>query len=129
LSSTREVTDVRLARITVVGVLAALALTSCSGDDSGGSAGRNQSSDDAVPPEVLAAEDDWPLPGRDYRNSRAVPESGITTATVDQLAEKWRAPLEAPGGINGWPAVSGDLLIWPVGLSDPAMLLALTPRR
>jgi hypothetical protein len=32
---------------------------------------------------------------------------------------------DAPGGINAWPAVAGDLLVWPVGLSDPALLVGL----
>jgi outer membrane protein assembly factor BamB len=32
---------------------------------------------------------------------------------------------EAPGGINGWPAVAGGEIFWPVGLSDPPTLLAL----
>jgi outer membrane protein assembly factor BamB len=33
--------------------------------------------------------------------------------------------LEAPGGINGWPAVTDDTIVWPVGLAEPATLLAL----
>jgi outer membrane protein assembly factor BamB len=32
---------------------------------------------------------------------------------------------QAPGGINGWPAVAGDKLIIPVGFGDPPVLLAL----
>ncbi len=32
---------------------------------------------------------------------------------------------DAPGGINASPAVAGDLVAWPVGLSNPALLLAL----
>jgi outer membrane protein assembly factor BamB len=31
---------------------------------------------------------------------------------------------DAPGGINGWPAVAGDTLIWPVGLARPPRLVA-----
>jgi glucose dehydrogenase len=38
-------------------------------------------------------------------------------------AEVWRHA--APGGINGWPAVAGDTIVWPIGLSSPAELLAL----
>ena len=26
---------------------------------------------------------------------------------------------QAPGGINGWPAVVGDTVLWPVGMADP----------
>ena len=32
--------------------------------------------------------------------------------------------IEAPGGINGWPAVVGDDLLWPVGLANPPRLVA-----
>ena len=32
---------------------------------------------------------------------------------------------QAPGGINGWPAVSGDTIIFPVGLGQNPVLLAL----
>ena len=38
-------------------------------------------------------------------------------------AEVWRHT--APGGINGWPAVAGDLIVWPVGTANPPRLLAL----
>ena len=57
----------------------------------------------ATPPEVAEAADDWPLPGRDYGNTRAVPESPIDRATVDQLEEQWQAlerwahELKGPG--------------------------------
>jgi alcohol dehydrogenase (cytochrome c) len=33
-------------------------------------------------------------------------------------AEVWR--YRAPGGINGWPAVAGNTILVPVGLSEPA---------
>ena len=32
---------------------------------------------------------------------------------------------DAPGGINGWPAVAGDLMLVPVGMADTPRLLAL----
>jgi hypothetical protein len=41
----------------------------------------------------------------------------------DTGAIVWR--YQAPGGINGWPAVAGDLLVVPVGLAQPPRLLAL----
>jgi outer membrane protein assembly factor BamB len=31
---------------------------------------------------------------------------------------------DTPGGINGWPSVSGDTIIFPVGLGSTTMLLA-----
>ena len=33
---------------------------------------------------------------------------------------------QAPGGINGWPAVSGDTIIFPVGVGQNPVLLALS---
>jgi outer membrane protein assembly factor BamB len=32
---------------------------------------------------------------------------------------------QAPGGTNAWPAVVGDTVLWPIGLGDSPMLLAL----
>ena len=37
--------------------------------------------------------------------------------------EVWR--YAAPGGVNGWPAVAGDTIFWPIGLAQPPRLLAL----
>jgi len=31
---------------------------------------------------------------------------------------------QAPGGINGWPAVSGDYMVFPIGLGPKAELIA-----
>jgi len=33
--------------------------------------------------------------------------------------------FQAPGGINAWPAVAGDTIVWPVGLGRRPVLLAL----
>ncbi len=33
---------------------------------------------------------------------------------------------QAPGGINGWPAVSGDMILFPVGIGQTPMILAFT---
>jgi outer membrane protein assembly factor BamB len=32
---------------------------------------------------------------------------------------------DAGGGVNGWPAAAGGLLLWPVGMADPPVLVAL----
>jgi glucose dehydrogenase len=32
---------------------------------------------------------------------------------------------QAPGGTNAWPAVSGDTIIWPIGIGDHPLMLAL----
>jgi outer membrane protein assembly factor BamB len=96
----------------LIGILA-LSLASCADDssDSGESRGPGRG---GAPPEVVAAVDDWPLPGRDYRNTRAVPDSPITTATVDQLDEVWRAPLEGFGSVGNaatTPLIVGDRVV------------------
>jgi len=33
---------------------------------------------------------------------------------------------QAPGGTNAWPAVSGDTIIWPIGLGDSPSIIALS---
>jgi glucose dehydrogenase len=35
----------------------------------------------------------------------------------------WR--FQAPGGINAWPAVAGDTIVWPVGLGRKPVLIGL----
>lgn len=54
----------------------------------------------------------------------------VLTATADGLLialdratgrQVWTH--QAPGGLNGWPAASGDVLVWPIGLASPAMLV------
>ncbi|MGH8985410.1 MAG: PQQ-binding-like beta-propeller repeat protein [Acidimicrobiia bacterium] len=64
-----------------------------------------------VPPEVARHAADWPLPGRDYRNARAVVDSPISTANVAALEEAWRTPLEGAGVLGNaasTPIVVGD---------------------
>jgi outer membrane protein assembly factor BamB len=90
--------------------------TSDGGEDAGPStsAGPASTADAAtpvVPPEVSEHADDWPLPGRDHANSRAVAESPITSATVAQLQVAWSGPLEgasAFGNASTTPLVLGD---------------------
>jgi glucose dehydrogenase len=54
----------------------------------------------------------------------------VFTSTLDGMIyaldkrtgnEVWS--YQAPGGINGWPAVSGDFIIFPIGLGDKAQLI------
>jgi outer membrane protein assembly factor BamB len=33
---------------------------------------------------------------------------------------------QAPGGTNAWPAVSGDTIVWPIGLGDSPAVIALS---
>ena len=68
-----------------------------------------------MPPEVSAASDEWPLPGRDYANSRARDDSTITSDNVDRLAVAWSVPL--PGS-----AAFGNAATTPVILDDTVYL-------
>jgi outer membrane protein assembly factor BamB len=104
-------------RLVCVLLVPLVLLASCAGDDDDDAADADEpppAVDGAAPPEVAAAEDDWPLPGRTYANTRAVPESPITAANVDQLAERWQAPLEGIGSIGNaatTPLILGDRVV------------------
>lgn len=39
-------------------------------------------------------------------------------------SEVWK--WQAPGGTNAWPAVSGDTIVWPMGLGDSPAVIALS---
>ena len=56
----------------------------------------------------------------------------VFTATMDGMIyaydrtsgdEVWS--YQAPAGINGWPAVVDDMIVWPAGMGDAPVLLAL----
>ena len=73
-----------------------------------------------------------------HHNFDSIPIGGATvvndlvfTSTLDGMIyaldkktgqEIWRH--QAPGGINGWPAVAGDFIVFPVGLGPRAQLIA-----
>lgn len=64
-----------------------------------------------IPPEVAQHQDDWPLPGRDYENSRARLDSTITSKTVERLQVAWSVPLPgagAYGNASSTPLIVGD---------------------
>lgn len=77
--------------------------------------------DAGVPPEVAEFEDDWPLPGRDYLNSRATTHSSIDSATVASLGVAWEVPL--PGGV-----AYGNLSTTPLVFGDVVYIQDLTGR-
>lgn len=65
----------------------------------------------AVPPEVLTFADDWPVPGHDYRNSRAATRATINASNVARLAVAWEVPLPGVGAYGNaatTPLVLGD---------------------
>ena len=43
---------------------------------------------------------------------------------VDRATGDIVRTFDAPGGINGWPAATKDTIVWPIGLSTPASLVA-----
>jgi glucose dehydrogenase len=64
-----------------------------------------------VPPEVRRHADDWPLPGRDYRNSRATTHSSIDSGSISRLELAWEVPLPgtgAYGNASTTPLIVGD---------------------
>lgn len=62
----------------------------------------------AVPPEVEAALDEWPLPNGGYDNHRAASNATIDSSNVDQLEVAWSFPLEQAGD---WGAAATNPLI------------------
>ena len=69
--------------------------------------------DPGVPPEVAQYADDWPLPGRDYLNSRSTTDSSIDSGNVASLAPAWQVPLPGRGGYGNaatTPIIAGDTI-------------------
>ena len=89
----------------VAAVATAVALAgACSGPDRA-----------AAPPEAEQYRDDWPLPGGDHANSRAVRSEAITPATVGRLKVAWTTPL--PGA-----SVYGNAATTPVAIGDTVLV-------
>jgi outer membrane protein assembly factor BamB len=51
-------------------------------------------------PESVDFAAEWPLPGRDHSNTRAVPDSPITSETIDSLEVAWSVDLPGFGSIG-----------------------------
>lgn len=67
--------------------------------------------DTGIPPEVVQYAADWPLPGRDYLNSRATTDSPIDASNVGSLSVAWQLPLPgrgAYGNVSTAPIIAGD---------------------
>jgi outer membrane protein assembly factor BamB len=63
----------------------------------------------AVPPEVLASRSEWPLPNRDYGNTRATMDSAIRARNVSKLGVAWTLRLR---GASKWgSAASGPVIL------------------
>lgn len=72
-----------------LGLLCAVVIAGCGT----GKGSREDAARPGVPPEVAKASREWPLPGRDYNNSRFTQDSSINSANVSQLGEAWRFEL------------------------------------
>jgi outer membrane protein assembly factor BamB len=62
-----------------------------------------------VPPEVSAAWAEWPLPGKDYNNSRYTTSSTLNSSNVSTLKEAWK--VELPGLVIAYGMISTVPLI------------------
>jgi outer membrane protein assembly factor BamB len=64
--------------------------------------------DNVVPPEVLNYSGDWPLPNRDYNNTRAATaiDSGINSSNIQSLSVAWSYPIAGEVACN--PLVLGN---------------------
>ncbi|MDI6876560.1 MAG: fasciclin domain-containing protein [Methanomicrobiales archaeon] len=66
---------------------------------------------EGAPPEVVQYAEDWPLPNRDYSNTRATNDSSIDASNVDQLGLAWTFEINATGqfgGASSNPLILGD---------------------
>ena len=66
---------------------------------------------DGVPPEIVQYAADWPLPNRDYENTRATTDVSISKENVNDLAIAWTFDINATGtfgGASSNPIIMGD---------------------
>lgn len=81
--------------------LAGLLALACSSGGNGSETNSTPARDTAEPPpEVVEFAEDWPLPGRDYANSRAVLDSPISRDTVEQLEVVWTHAMPGFGSFG-----------------------------
>lgn len=67
----------------------------------------------SIPPEILQYAKDWPLPNRDYQNSRATTDSSINSGNVQTLRVAWSFPINGVGTFGGAqsnPLIMGDVV-------------------
>jgi hypothetical protein len=92
---------------------------------------------DAAPGEVAAVSVKdgsvlWTTPiGGDPMGGATVLGDIVLTGTyqgsiyaLDRTSGQVLATWKAPGGVNGWPAVTSNMIVWPVGLGDNPQLVA-----
>lgn len=64
--------------------------------------------DSAAPPEVINYSNDWPLPNKDYSNTRAAiaVDFGINSSNINSLRIAWHYPITGEAASN--PLILGD---------------------
>ena len=82
----------------------AVVLGGCGGSDGGSSNGRSSNEDAA--PDRAPSGDRWVQLGYDLRSTFHNPDARLTPKRVAELETAWE--YEAPGSVNGAPAVAGD---------------------
>jgi outer membrane protein assembly factor BamB len=66
----------------------------------------------AIPPEVTQYAKDWPLPNKDYANTRATTDSNINSGNVNTLGQAWALPFIGQGiygSASTMPIIMGNL--------------------
>jgi outer membrane protein assembly factor BamB/plastocyanin len=64
-----------------------------------------------IPPEVTQYSKDWPLPNKDYSNTRATNDSGINSGNINDLGVAWTFKIPGTGRSGGGasnPIILGD---------------------
>jgi glucose dehydrogenase len=64
-----------------------------------------------VPPEVAQYAADWPLPNKDYANTRTTKDSTINSSNINSLGVVWAFPIPGTGGsgsVSTMPIVMGN---------------------
>jgi outer membrane protein assembly factor BamB len=68
---------------------------------------------DSIPPEVADHAEDWPLPNKDYENTRATVDSAITSKNILDLGVAWSFSIPgigAYGAASSNPIIVGDVV-------------------
>jgi outer membrane protein assembly factor BamB len=115
LTKVRKSIEMLMAIAALTLLIAASALAS-GPDGSGGdgvSGGGDVSGDGPIPPEVADHAGDWPLPNKDYANTRATVDSSINSENVSDLGVAWSFSIPgigAYGAASSNPIIAGDVV-------------------
>src|SRR3954462_5216602 len=101
----------------LVTVAALIGLAACGSDSrtaSFGQATGPPASATGIPREVIDHAADWPLPNRDYANTRATTDSSIDSRNVASLQVAWSTELPGSGTLGNastTPIIVGDTVV------------------